>query len=186
MQINVRTNFPQVADALGRLQDSIASQVLARSLNRTMEQARTQMSREIRAEYNLPASFVRERLRIRKAFAKTGQFSLQAELIGGDGRRRSANVVRFGARQAQDGVSVVIRKGQRKVIAGAFIGNKGRTVFKRTGKPRLPIKPVQTIEVAQMFNTRRINAAVVAAIRQRFPAIFEHELRYALSRAGWV
>lgn len=186
MHLNIRTNFPDVVDALGRLQDQLASQVLARSLNRTMEQARTAMSREIRSEFNLPAAYVRERLQIRKAFARSGQFSLQAELIGGDGRRRSANVIRFGARPGAAGVSVLIRKGGRKEIKGSFIGNKGRTVFRRTGDKRLPIEPVQTIDVAQMFNTRRINAAVVAAMRQKFPAIFERELRYAMTRAGLV
>ena len=171
MNINIRTNFPDVAAALARLEQSIASQVLARALNKAVEQARTQMSRQIRSEFNLTAGYVRERLRIKRAFAKGGQFSLSAELIGGDGRRRSANVIAFNARQLPGGVSVVIRKGNRKTIKGSFIGNKGRTVFKRVGKARLPIQPVRTIDVAQMFNTRRINAAVVAAINGKFPEI---------------
>lgn len=184
MKINIRTNFPDVAARLGQLQAGVADQVLARSLNRTMDIAKTAMSKEIRSEFNLSASYVRDRLRVRRAFAKAGQFSLSAELIGGDGKRRSANVIGFGARKAATGVSVQIKKGQRKTIAGAFIGNKGRTVFRRTGKTRLPIEPVRTIDVAQMFNTRRINAAVVAAMNARFPAIFQRELAFALSRVG--
>lgn len=184
MLINIRTNFPDVTAALGRLQGDMADQVLARSLNRTMDQAKTAMSKEIRSQFNLSAAYVRDRLRIKRAYAKAGQFALSAELIGGDGKRRSANVIGFGARKAGDGVSVQISKGKRKTIKGAFIGNKGRTVFIREGKTRLPIKPVRTIDVAQMFNTRRINAAVVAAMNSRFPAIFQRELRFALSRAG--
>jgi hypothetical protein len=184
MQINIHTNFPDVAAELGRLQSAVASQALARALNRTVEQAQTAMSRGIRAEFNLSAAYVRERLSIKRAFAAGGQFSMSAELRGGKGRRRSANVITFGARQAADGVSVLIRKGQRKTIKGAFTGNKGRTVFRRVGKARLPIEPVQTIDVAQMFNTRRINAAVQAAMLAKFPAIFERELAYAMSRAA--
>jgi hypothetical protein len=184
MQINVRTNFPDVAAQLDGLRQDIASQVMARSLNRTMEQAKTAMSKEIRSEFNLSASYVRDRLRIRRAFAKDGQFSLSADLIGGDGKRRSANVIAFGARPGTGGVSVLIKKGQRKVIKGTFIGNKGRTVFRRVGKARLPIEPVRTIDVAQMFNARRINAAVVSAMKQKFPAIFQRELAYALTKAG--
>ncbi|MFK5173339.1 phage tail protein, partial [Propionibacterium freudenreichii] len=88
-------NFPEVALALRRVEVDIASKVLARTLNRVVEQASTQMSREIRSQYNLPADYVRDRLRIRRAFAGAGQFSLQAELIGGAGQRRSANVIRF-------------------------------------------------------------------------------------------
>lgn len=183
MQISVRTNFPEVAAELGRLQAGLASQVLARSLNRTIEQAKTEMSRQIRLEFNISAAYVRERLSIKRAFAAAGQFSLSAELRGG-GKRRSANVIAFGARESGNGVSVLIKRGQRKVIKGAFIGNKGRTVFARVGRERLPIKPVQTIDVAQMFNTRRINAAVQAAMLAKFPAIFERELAYALSRAA--
>ena len=184
MLISVSTNFPGVAASLGKLQDSLANRVLATSLNRTMDITKTAMSKEIRSEFNLSAAYVRDRLRIKRAFAKGGRFDLSAELIGGDGKRRSANVIGFGARQAKDGVSVQISKGKRKTINGAFIGNKGRTVFMREGKGRLPINPVRTIDVAQMFNTRRINAAVVAAMNARFPAIFERELAFALSRAG--
>ena len=184
MLINIRTNFPDVSARLGKLQHEMADQVLARSLNRTMDIAKTAMSKEIRGEFNLSAAYVRDRLLIKRAYAKAGQFALSAELIGGDGRRRSANVIGFAARKASDGVSVQISRGKRKTIKGAFIGNKGRTVFRRTGKARLPIEPVRTIDVAQMFNTRRINAAVVAAMNARFPAIFQRELAYALSRAG--
>jgi hypothetical protein len=183
VNISIQTNFPEVAADLARLQATMASQVLARSMNRTIEQARTEMSRQIRAEYNLGAAYVRDRLSIKRAFASAGQFNLSAELRGG-GKRRSANVITFGARRAADGVSVLIRKGQRKTIKGSFIGNKGRTVFKRDGKERLPISPVQTIDVAQMFNARRINAAVQAAMLAKFPAIFERELAFAMSRAN--
>jgi len=182
MKIDIRTNFPDVALALQRVQQDLASKVLARTLNRVVQQARTQMSREIRADYNLPADYVRDRLRIRRAFAGAGQFSLSAELIGGDGKRRSANVIRFVRGTGQRGVKVAISKGRAKEIAGAFIGNKGRTVFRRTGKPRLPIVPVQTIDVAQMFNARRINEVVLATINARLPDIFEREARYYLDR----
>lgn len=182
MKIDIRSNFPDVALALQRVHQDVASKVLARTLNRVVEQARTQMSREIRSQYNLPADYVRDRLRIRRAFAGAGQFSLQAELIGGDGKRRSANVIRFMRGTGQRGVKVAISKGRAKEIAGAFIGNKGRTVFRRTTSKRLPIEPVRTIDVAQMFNTKRINASVVAAINERFPAVFERELRFALRR----
>jgi hypothetical protein len=82
-------------------------------------------------------------------------------------------------------VSVKVkRSGARKVISGAFVGNKGRTVFTRVGKPRLPIKPVQTIDVPQMFNVKHINAAVVKAIERKFPQIFEREMRFALQQFG--
>ena len=80
MEINIRTNFPDVAARLGQLQEGIASQVLARTLNAVMAQARTAMSVQIRSEFNLSAAYVRERLTVRRAFAKSGQFSISASL----------------------------------------------------------------------------------------------------------
>jgi len=185
--INVKHNFPQVMRAVAQLERDMADRVTVRALNRTIEEGRTDMSREIRAEFNLPASKVREKLFIEKASFKGGRLTLQAALLSKDprGRRRSINVINFGARQTARGVTVKIKKGGgRKAIKGAFIANKGRTVFKREGKARLPIQPVQTIDVQQMFNTRRINPAVVRRLGPKFVKNFEHELRFALSKFG--
>lgn len=182
MKLDVRTNFPQVAEALKRVEFDLGNKVMARTLNVVMAQAQTAMSREIRQEFNVSASYVRERLRVRRAFVGSGRFNLTAELIGGDGKRRSANVIQFMRGTGPKGVKVAIRKGRAKQIVGAFVGNKGRTVFRRVGATRLPIEPVRTIDIAQMFNTARINRRVVETIEMRFPVVFERELRFALSR----
>jgi len=52
----------------------------------------------------------------------------------------------------------------------------------RVGKERLPIKALTTIDVAQMFNTKRINAKVVQMIEAKFPTIFANEVRYYTER----
>ncbi len=185
MLISVKTNFPDIQRKIDALQADVRAQALASAVNRTMEQARTQMIREITSEYAVKAGYVRERLRIKRASFKQGAFSIEAALIGGGkaGAKRSANVIAFGARQVSSGVSVKIKKvGARKVITGAFIGNKGRTVFQRVGSKRLPIKAVQTIDIGQMFNQRKINAAVVAAIKDKFPTIFEREAKFYVAR----
>lgn len=191
MRLSIETNFQQVQQALATLQKDIAAKATARALNRAIEQARTQMSREIRSEFVVDARFVRERLRIKRATFFGGTLGLVVTL-GAESKPRSANVIRFGARQNRQGVSVKIsRKGGRQTIRNVFIGNKGRTVFERVpgtkmnSRPKAnkhgeQIRPVQTINVPQMFNTRRINAAVVAALQARFPAIFERELAFAL------
>ena len=184
MQIDIKTNFPEVQQLMAKLRQDIARQATARALNRTVEGARTDMSREIRREFAVTAGYVRQRLSIRRAGA-SGALRLTAELRGGDGKRRSANVIAFGARQTGKGVSVKIkRQGGRKVITNAFIANQGRTVFIRTGAKRLPITAVQTIDVPQMFNTDRIKRAVGAAIERKFPAIWAREAAYYLRRAG--
>jgi hypothetical protein len=80
---------------------------------------------------------------------------------------------------------VKIKKaGPRKLIKGAFIGNKGRTVFERAGSGvgRLPIRAVETIDVQQMFNTRRLNAAVINKINQLLPIEFARASSYLIAR----
>ena len=185
MRLTISTNFPEVERALDQLRADIADRVRVRSVNRTMEQARTAMSREIRQDYALTASYVRERLTLSKAVFRGGRLTVEATLSGSGSRRgsRAANVIAFDAKQVKAGVSVKIkRNGGRKVIAGAFVGNKGRTVFRRTGKKRLPIEPVQTIDVPQMFNSKRVNQAVIRVIEQRFPEVFARELKWATDK----
>lgn len=196
MQLSITTNFPEVQARLDALQRDVASRALSSAVNKTLAQARTQMAREIVSEFAVPSDYVKQRLRIRQARAQSGRFSIEASLIGGSGRGRSANVIAFveklvtlseSKKRAKAGTQnqlfvKIKRKGGKKPIKGAFIGNKGRTVFVRTGKARLPIEPVRTIDIAQMFNTQRINEKVVQAIRDRFPAILEREARFYVDR----
>lgn len=180
MQIKIQTNFPQVARQLETLQKDIANKAVASSLNKTVALARTAMSREIRAEFNMSAATVNQSLRIQRASAAKGRFELSATLssISRPGRR-SLNLARFSARQTRKGVTFKVKRGgPRKLIPGAFLINGGNTVMIREGKTRLPIKALQTIDVASMFNTRRINAKVVQLMQARFPGLFANDVRY--------
>ena len=192
MQFSIKSNFPDVQRQLSALRDDVRSKVLASAINKTVEQARTQMIREITAEYNVTSSYVRDRLRIKRASFKGGALGIEAALIGGDGKRRSANVIRFAEqvvtlaqarKRAKDGtlgqLRFKIRKsGGNRIIRGAFIGNKGRTVFIRTSDKRLPIKAVSTIDVPSMFNQKKINARVVAMIQAKFPELFARDAKF--------
>lgn len=183
MDIGIATNFPRVQRKLDQLHDDVASKALASSVNKTLAQAKTEMSREIRREFKLTARKVGEKLFIKKASFKAGRFSIEGSLSSrGTNGRRALNVINFSAKQVGTGVSVAIRRGQRKVIKGAFIGNQGRTVFERRGKERLPIDPVQTIDVPQMFNKRRIKAAVQRFMREKFPTLFDRDVRFYVQR----
>ena len=71
-----------------------------------------------------------------------------------------------------------IRKGEKKRIKGAFIGNRGRTVFIRTGERRKmksghhagkvaeAIEPVYTLSVASMFGARTVRERIIARVRR--------------------
>ncbi len=185
MQISITTNFPQVQAKLDSLSKDIAQKALVRSVNATMAIAKTAMSREIRQEFVLPAAKVNAALVVKRASFRAGLFGVEATLESPSKRGRSLNLINFGARETARGVTFKIKRGgPRQLIPGAFIASAGRTVFIRTGKPRLPIKALQTIDVAQMFNTQRINARVVKTLEDRFPQIFEREAAYYLRKAG--
>lgn len=186
MRLSIQTNFPQVQRRLDTLREEVANKAAARAVNKSAAQGQTAMSREIRQEFNLTAAKVKQKLFVRRASFKRGRLAIEAELYSKDpsGRRRSINLINFGARETRSGLTVKIRKAGGRVIASGsgFIGNKGRTAFQRVGEKRLPIKPLQTIDVPQMFNTRRINAKVVKDIVAKFPGIFEREVAYALGQ----
>lgn len=183
MKITISHNFPDVQRQLDRLHEDVAKQALVRAVNRTMEQAKTAMSREIRGEFNIAASKVNAALRITKASYRGGLFTVQATLESPTKRGRSLNLINFGARQTSKGVTFKVKKsGGRKLIPHAFIANDGRTVFIRVGKERLPIKALQTIDVAQMFNTKRINARVVTTMKAKFPEVFAREAKFYTDR----
>jgi hypothetical protein len=189
MQLSIETNFRDVARQLQGLHKDIAGKATASALNKTVAQAKTAMSKEIRGEFNLQASKVNQALRIKRASARGGLISLEAVLEATSKRGRSLNLASFQPRQTAKGVSFKVKRaGKRSTIPGSFLINNGKTVMIRVGKPRLPIKALQTIDVAQMFNTKRINARVVAAIKTKFPAIFAREVAFYTakfnSRAG--
>lgn len=184
MQLSIKTNFAQVQRSLDQLSDDIALKATVSGTNKTVAQAKTAMSREIRKEFNLSAAKVAEKLFITKAKLSAGRFRVEASLLSQTkSGQRSINVINFQARQTATGVSIKVKRtGARKVVKGAFLGNKGRTVFKRQGATRLPIQPVQVIDVPQMFNTYKVKAAVIRFIEAKAPSIFEREIRFYVDR----
>lgn len=189
--ISIRHNFPEVARKLELLADDIGNKALVRALNTTIDQGRTQMAREISQEFRITVGKAKGRLEIQRASAKAGNLRFEAVLRAtSKGKGRSMNLFGFvtsGPRRTRKGLSQIKfqikRSGGRKEIKGAFLGNQGRTVFIRTGKERLPIKALSTIDIPQMFNTRTLNAAVRKVMLTRFDANFKRELRTVLG--GW-
>jgi hypothetical protein len=180
MKLTIEHDLPQLRAKLAALRQDVATKALPRALNRTIEQARTAMSREIREEFTIPAAKVKDALRVRRATASKGLIGIEASLESPTKRGRSLNLINFAAKQTAAGVTVKVKRagGRKLVKGGTFIANKGRTVFIRVGRQRLPIRAVQTIDVAQMFNTKRINARVVQFILQKFPEILDHEIKF--------
>ncbi len=206
IRINVKTDFGPALKQLDALAAAARGPVLARTLNRIADQTKTAAVRAIAREFNITASKVRERIKVRKAFARTG---LAVEIaVPSRYGKRALNVISFGARplyaaagragqagklalkatgsRRQAGVQVKIkRQGQAQRGRGWFIlsNPKGGTfVAKRVGAGKADIEPVRTIDVGQMFNVKSLRAKLLADIRAKFPRELERQLAFELRR----
>jgi hypothetical protein len=198
MKLNIRADFAATQRYLARVPEALRDKAAARAMNRAIETGRTRMTRAIGAEFRVPAATVRERLSLRRASAARGALRLEAVLSAKG--KRSFNVLRFLERSVTLAAAKRRRKagtlnrlfvqikrgaGRKPLPEGAFVqtARGGTAVFRRVGKNRLPVAPINTIAVPQMFNTRRINNVVARAIREVFARRFPHEAAQVL-RSG--
>lgn len=200
--ISIRNNFPQVVAALNRLPDDVGNKAMVRALNATISQGIPRMAQQISREFRIPSSKIKERLSIRKASARGGVLRFEAVLEAkARGKARSLNLIGFVSGTTRpkpwSGKQLKIqikRGGGKKSITGAFIGNDGRTVFVRvpgkytsgrvnksgSSKHAQAIRALNTIDVPQMFNTKRINSVVRKVLLEQFEKNFTRELRAVL------
>jgi hypothetical protein len=156
------TGLDDIRRKLSGLQADIKRTVIPMALNETIRTARADMVRQTTARYALRAAFVRAKLRLQRASR-----SSPTAILAADGKK-ALNLIRYDPKKVKrtpGGLSVKVRKdGGRKLVQGAFIANRGRTVFRRTGKSRLPIEALPAVGVPQAFVQKDINAFVRKAI----------------------
>lgn len=184
IKIDVRSTLGQQAESLRRMSRDLQDKAVAMALNKATAKGKTEMTRAITSEFNIKAGDVRPQLHVRKASAKGRKLVSQLQAFAsGSKKGRSLNLIHFLAKQKKSSSELgfkIKKRGGAKQIKGAFIGNKGRTIFIREGKERTPIKALQTIDVPQMFNTKRINERVVRRIEKEFGVEFDRAVRLLL------
>lgn len=197
INITIKHNFPEVQRKINRLSDDLQRKVVPAAINKVAAKAKTEMTRQITGEFNIKADDVRGRLRLTRAAKNLERWYATLDPFAGSKRGRSMNLIRFieksvtlaEARRRVKGGTVnqlrfqIKKQGGKKAIAGAFVANKGRTVFVRLGKGRLPIKALSTIDVPQMFNARRVANAVVSRIQREMEVEFARAIRAAMAGA---
>lgn len=183
----------EVRRNLDRIQRELRDKALSAALNKVGAKARTEMTRAITSEFAINQADVRPRLSLSKA--NRGKLVVVLDPYASKRRGRSLNLIRFvekkvtlaeRRRRQKSGNNQIgfriKRTGGMKFIAGAFIANKGRTVFKRVGKERLPIQALSTIDVPQMFSTRRIMTRVLTRIRKEMGIEVERAVAQVLRK----
>lgn len=201
--LTVKFECEAVKRMLDKLPQELRDKAIRPALNKVAEKARAEINRAIPQEFAVKASEVRNAVEIRKA--KGDKLEAVISIFGSSRKRgRSLNLIHFlaavqAAGQAfkvrgkkltkadqaalQKQLGFLIKKGGGiKKIEGAFIGNKGRTVFMREGKGRLPIKPVQVIGFSQMFNSKRISQRVMQKINDDLPIEVDRAIKMLLAK----
>ena len=178
-------NVADVKNRLAQQAQGIRDKAIGPAINKVAEKARAEINRAIPQEFAVKASEVRNAITLRKA--RPGNLEARIEIFGSTRKRgRSLNLIHFlaavqaagqsvnvrGSRASKRSLSglggqlgfLIKRAGGLKKLEGAFVGNKGRTIFRRTGSARLPIEPLQVIGFSQMFSSRRISGRILAKI----------------------
>ncbi len=175
LTIDVRTEFAGVFRALDLLDRDVQA-VATMTLNKVAGSVKTETARRIARETGMKVREVSERIPITRAT----RFNLTAAVRA---EPWSPNLIRYGARQTKQGVSAAAWR-KRKVYRGAFIGNKGRTVFTRTSRARLPIKALHGPSIPRTFIQAHNLAAIRDVVTTRFPLEYERAMRQRMRQHG--
>jgi len=177
--ISIDSNIKELTRDLTNVQKKLIPQVASRAINRTARTVFTRLKRQIAKDTGLKQKEIASRFTLIKSNKST--LSALVRMIG-----RWFNLARFGAKQFKGGVKASAW-GQRKMYRGAFIANKGRTVFAltpgaRRNKTRLPIKALVGPNPSREFNKQtrdpRFNTTVINDFKKNFSA----DLKYRLGK----
>lgn len=207
IKIDVR-GVPEVKASLQRLRAELRDKAQAMAINKVTAKAQTELTRAITSEFAIDRQSVKNSVYVRRATARPNAVEAVIQIFGSARKRgRSLNVVHFleksitlaeAKRRAKRNMLYGIVCGGRllpvlgfkfkksggvKHVEGAFLGNKGRTVFVRVGDSRLPIMPVQMIGVSQMFTTERVRSRVMARISAELPVEMQRAVEQVLRTA---
>lgn len=172
--------------------DAYCNKAVSRALNKLLKEIIALASREIRAAgYGMKLRDIKDRFRTTNATPQRRRIVVRCY-------HKAVPLIEFSARQVGAGVSVKVKNG-RKVVQGAFIattpnGHKGvflrqpgaqHKQVSRHGKKSwsaLPIKQLYGPSVAVAFANATVMSVVERLVRDRYPILLEHEIKYIRSR----
>lgn len=175
LNISVKADIDSAKAQLLYLQNTTVGQAAAHALNRTAQQVRSAAVKEVAQRTGVKQKDVRRVLDI-TVRATPARLTAVVQATG-----RTWNLIRLGARQVAKGVSYSAW-GKRQLAAGAFLANKGRTVFRRVGKIRLPIEPLYGPSIPRSMASKAVEDAMRSIIGDRWPINFAADLRYFLRK----
>ena len=166
-----------------------------RALDRTVKSGKSEAQRRIRDEYNIKLGDLSKRVEVdihpSRLEAVINVKGKALPLMKFDPkqvievRNQKSKGLYSKLRKTKPGskgiasTTVMVKMGQRKIVQGGFIPklNSGhKTIFKRIGKARYPIKQLFTIDVHNMFGSQRVMDSVIKRIHEQWNKNIVHEI----------
>jgi hypothetical protein len=165
---------------------------MSRAINDGLVAGRTAASKLIRTRYNIKAATIKSAITLNKARAKVGELGGSLEARGPmmpvsdfapRVRLKPAEGAPSRSRRKYQNVTVMIVKGARKLIKGAFMA-KGR-IWERRGPERdAKLGIVSTLGVPYMIGTLHIQPQIEQRMREVSSRSLAHEVDYELGRVA--
>lgn len=179
LQINVKADVQRALRQLGNERAAVIK-AAARALTRTADQVRGAAVKEIARETGLKQKDVR--VALKRVRAKPTNLIAAVIATG-----RAVNLIRFTRQtraQAQRAGGVIANAwGKKRLYRSTFIGNVGRTVFRRTGAGRLPITAVHGPSIPREMAREKVSKFLRQVVRTRWPINFAADLRFFLRKS---
>jgi len=136
------------------------------AVNRAARSALAQTVIFIRKAYNIKSTDIKNEIKVTIASIGQSKFKIKVS-------HKAIGLIKYGAaRQTKAGVNATISKGNRQKFKGAFIatvGKGGHTgVFKRVGKPRLPIKELYGPSAMQLMSSDEVEKFINSVFLEKF------------------
>lgn len=155
--------------------------VLYRAINRSAQAGRTQAAREARSRYTVKYGDVLKTLKINRAHRGNLQASISS-------RGEMIPLIAFSPRVTKKGVSVAVKKGQRKQLKSLFVTtlknpryDAGTTnVFGRVSTERIPLRGHYGPSIPQMIENEDSMPPVEGRIAEVLNNRVRHEIAFLL------
>ncbi|WP_421663644.1 phage tail protein [Lysinibacillus telephonicus] len=173
----------EVQERLGEFANK-APNAIANSLNRTMQNVATNITKGVRERYHVKAASVKENLKKTKATRSnlTAEVRARGTALPLDRFKVSPKTVQPNRKKQ---LKIAVKKDGTKEIMGAFIANiSGIKVFKRDGDKRLPISRLFGPSVPQMAGNEEIVDNVYKKGVVTFETRLNHEVNRILNAGG--
>ena len=173
----------EVQERLGSFSKK-APNVLASSINRTVTNISSNVTKEVRKDYNVKAGEIKATLSKTKASRSSlsGIVKSRGELIPLDRFKVSPRSVQPKRKKP---IKIAVKKGSMKDAIGAFVAEiNGTKVFKRETKKRLPIKRLFGPSIPQMIGNQTRIENINREGYEMFNRRLDHEINRILSRGS--